>query len=73
MRCIIYQPVRAYTHNEYYNATSRLREEKLPPIEAFHDLLHDHQCTTADYNFATKVWAKGVVKIRRIIANKVSN
>jgi hypothetical protein len=43
---------------DYYNSTSRLREVKLLPIEAFYDSLHDRQCTTADYEFSKRVWEK---------------
>ena len=42
-----------------YRSTSRLRKEKLPPIEAFYDSLHDRQCTTANHGFTIKVWVKG--------------
>ena len=48
--------------HEYYNPTSMLIEEKLMPIEAFYDSLHDRQCITANDEFAKKVWAKGGCK-----------
>ena len=40
----------------------RLREEKLPPIEAFYDSLYDFQCTNANNENAKRVWAKGIGK-----------
>ena len=47
---------------EYYSSASKLSEEKLPPIAEFYDSLRDRQCTTADYEFAKRVWAKGGCK-----------
>jgi hypothetical protein len=31
----------------------------LQPITEFYDSFRDHQCTTADYEFAKRVWTKG--------------
>jgi hypothetical protein len=47
---------------DYYNSASRLDEVSLPPIEAFYNSLTNSQCTTGDYKFAKRVWAKGGCK-----------
>ena len=50
-----------YAYN-YYNYSSRLDKEKLPPIEAFYNSLTDSQCTNVNFEFAKRVWAKGGCK-----------
>ena len=52
---------------QYNNFTSKLREDKFLSIESFYDWLRDHQCTTADYGFPKRAWAKGGCKMVRII------
>jgi hypothetical protein len=47
---------------DYYNSTARLSEEQLPSITSFYDSLYERQCTTVDYEFAKRVWAKGGCK-----------